>query len=404
MRILYLPFFLLLFQSPFLTGQSREQLQNKRQRLLKEIGKDNELLALNKKDRTVTLDQYYALQRQIRQRQDLVKTLQTEIKLAEKSIARTSHTIQALQEDMDRLEKEYSQMIRQAFRNKMNDDQLLFLFSAKGLADGLKRWTYLKQYEEYRKKQADLILETKMALAEKLSSIESRKKDQEQLLSDAGIQQARLEKELIQNNSILQSLKADERKITKQLNQKKKAHQQLNLTIERIIAREIKERNKVNAALSDNTDARKKTTGVVTFTGNFQKEKGKLAWPVRKGIVVRHFGKQIHPIHKQVTITNNGIDIRATGNNKVSSIHEGLVAGVQFVPGFKNTLIVQHGNFYSVYSNLESVTVKKGEKVVKGQTLGMAGKSQSNDGQEMHLEIWKGKQRLNPLHWLSAEN
>ena len=126
-----------------------------------------------------------------------------------------------------------------------------------------------------------------------------------------------------------------------------------------------------------------------------------MTWPVKNGLITRHFGKQSHPIHKQVQITNNGIDIRATADNLVAAIFDGQVAGTQYVPGYQNTLIIQHGNYYSVYSNLEKVNVKKGDKVESGQLIGLVGKNSQNGTLEVHLEIWKGKQRMNPAVWLS---
>ncbi len=390
------------------TAQNREELTEKRQKLLAEIGQASKLLTNTKKDKKAALDQYYAILRQVHQRQELIETLQQEIDLSNESIDRTSSTINALQLDMSRLEQEYGEMARQTYRNKMNDNQLLFLFSAEGLSDGLKRWRYIQQYDEYRKKQAALILETRASLTEKLNGMELKKVELQDLLLTTERQQALLQQALNLKDNLLKGLKADESRISRLINRKRVAHRKLSSAIENMIALEIKSRvakNRVNAAPTNrnkkpNTTTRTSPSNISASNTAFRQQKGKLVWPVQKGMITRHFGKQNHPIHKQVQITNNGIDIRATASSSVNAIYKGEIAGIQYVPGYQNTLIIQHGDYYSVYSNLETVNVKKGMQVNSGQSIGTAGKNTQNGYLEVHLEIWKGKQRMNPAVWL----
>ncbi len=388
-----------------LIAQNKQALTQKRQALLKEIDTATRLLSATKQDKKAALDQYYTLQRQMKQREELIETLQQEITFSNQSLERTSVTINSLQEDMNRLELEYGEMARQAYRNKMNDNKLLFLFSAEGFSDGLKRWRYIQQYDEYRKKQAGLIIETKASLTEKLKSTEIKQTELASLLATAENQQQLLQKELVRKNGLLKTLKADESRISRLINRKKLAHQKLSVAIEDIIAKEIKNRvgsDRVNTSPSDKPNKNALNAEAIALSStSFKKQKGKLTWPVKNGLITRHFGKQSHPIHKQIQITNNGIDIRATEDNLVASIFDGQVVGTQYVPGYQNTLIIQHGNYYSVYSNLEKVNVKKGAKVERGQLIGIVGKNSQNDRLEVHLEIWKGKQRMNPAVWLS---
>lgn len=400
--------FLCLF-SIILVAQNKQDLTKKRQQLLKEINTAAKLLSATKKDKKAALGQYYTLQRQIEQREELIETLQQEIEFSNQSLNRTTSAINALQADMTRLELEYGEMARQAYRNKMNDNKLLFLFSADGFSDGLKRWRYIQQYDAYRKKQAGLILETRASLSEKLNGIEIKQAELEDLLDTAENQQQLLQKELKRKNGLLKTLKADESRISRLINRKKVAHRKLSTAIENIIAAEIKNRvsaERINATPSKKNSKNSKpntksSKSIASSSTSFRRQKGKLTWPVKNGLVTRHFGKQKHPIHKQVQITNNGIDIRATIDNLVSAIYDGQVVGTQYVPGYQNTLIIQHGNYYSVYSNLEKVNVKKGDTIRGGQLIGIAGKNGQNGTLEVHLEIWKGKQRMNPAVWLS---
>jgi len=392
-----------------LVAQTRQDLTQKRQNLLKEINSAAKLLKTTKQNKKAALDQYYTIQRQVEQREELIETIQQEIEFSNQSLDRTTGAIDALQEDMNRLELEYGEMARQAYRNKMNDNRLLFLFSAKGFNDGLKRWRYIQQYDEYRKKQAGLIIETKASLSEKFKGIEIKQTELANLLATAEQQQQLLQDELIRKNSLLKNLKANESRISRLINQKRAAHKKLSMAIETIIAKEIKSRvgsDRINATPTNKSNKTSNTktkdiTSISALSATFQRQKGKLTWPVKNGLITRHFGKQNHPIHKQVQITNNGIDIRATIDNLVAAVYDGQVAGTQYVPGYQNTLIIQHGNYYSVYSNLEEVKVKKGDKVSNGQLIGIAGKNSQNDKLEVHLELWKGKQRMNPAVWLS---
>lgn len=400
--------FLCLF-SVALVAQNRQDLTEKRQALIKEIDRAAKLLSTTKKDKKTALDQFYTIRRQVEHRAELIETLQKEIEFSNQSLDRTSGAINSLQQDMTRLEMEYGEMARQAYRSKMNDSKLLFLFSAKDFRDGLKRWRYIQQYDEYRKKQANLILETRASLSDKLNGIAIKQAELEDLLATNEKQQQLLEKELGRKNNLLKTLKADESRISRLINRKRSAHRKLSLAIENIIAKEIKSRivsDRVNVTPSKKNNKAsevkyKDSKTITSLSTAFRKRKGKLTWPVKNGLITKHFGKQKHPIHKQVQITNNGIDIRATIDNLVVAIYEGEVVGTQYVPGYQNTLIIQHGNYYSVYSNLEKVSVLKGDKVRNEQLIGIAGKNNQNDKLEVHLEIWKGKQRMNPAIWLS---
>ncbi len=399
----------LCFFSITLGAQNKQDLTEKRQNLLKEINKAAKLLSATKKDKKAALDQYYTLQRQVEQRTELIETLQQEIAFSNQSLIRTSGAINDLQADMNRLELEYGEMARQAYRDKINDNKLLFLFSAEGFSDGLKRWRYIQQYDDYRKKQAGLIIETRASLTEKLNGIEIKRAELDDLLTATENQQQILKKELSRKNGLLKNLKADESRISRLINRKKVAHRKLSAAIENIIAKEIKSRvgsDRINATPSKKAGTTanptsRNSSSIAASSTAFRRKKGQLTWPVKNGLITRHFGKQSHPIHKQVQITNNGIDIRATSNNLVGAIYDGQVAGTQYVPGYQNTLIIQHGNYYSVYSNLEKVNVKKGAQVQSGQLIGIAGKNSQNGTLEVHLEIWKGKQRMNPAVWLS---
>lgn len=396
-KSLLLILIILAVSSNIAVGQNRKELEDKRKRLIQEINQTTNLLEETKKNKTATLNRYIALQRQIRKRKQLVRTLQQEIDYADESMERAYEVIDALNLDVNRLKAEYANMIRTAYRHKMSSSSILFIFSADNLNDAFKRWQYIKRYDKYRKKQAQLILETQATLQSKTDQLEQRKKEKEKLLVSAQQQQQLLSVELKDKDEILKTLKDDESRLALELSQQQDAHSKLNDAIENIIRKEMALKRK--EARSSDALAANKETSTVHLTGDFSKNKGGLPWPVTSGFISRGFGTQPHPTLKEIEITNNGIDIQTEGKANVRAVFEGKVAGTQFIPGYQNTVIVQHGNYYTVYSNLEEVFVKRGDIVKTKQAIGRLG----NENAEVHFEVWKEKQRLNPVNWVTKK-
>lgn len=382
-----------------LQAQNRKDLEEKRIQLIEEINQTTNLLAETKKDKAATLDQFIALQSQIRKRQQLINTLQKELQYANESIARANQVMLALNADIERLKKEYGNMIRSAFRQKMNKSALAFLFSANNLNDAFRRWQYLKQYDRFRKRQAQLILETQGTLQAKAQQLEDTKLEKQKLLRSQEKQTLILNQELTAKNKILKKLKSSESRLVAALDEQQQAHDKLNNAIEAIILKEMVSKRKearTSAALA-NTEEKVNISPVVS--GDFVRNKGRLPWPVKSGDITRYFGTQPHPTIKSVQIANNGIDIRTEKHSDVLAVFEGKVVGIQFIPGYKNTIIVQHGIYYTVYSNLDQIYVKRGDNINVRQSIGKVGK----DKPELHFEIWKEKQRLNPVNWVQKK-
>ena len=382
----------------FLFGQNRKDLENQRKQLLQEIKETNELLETTKRNKETALERYFALQSQIRKRQQLIDNLKEEISFTDASIARTNEVITSLNDDIERLQEEYAAMLRVAYRMKVSNSYLLFLFSADNVNDLFKRWQYLRQYDKYRKKQTRLIAETKITLEEKAKQLATRKEEKQALLTSQESQKQLLNKELKDKDQLLNTLKSDESRLASDLKEQQEAHQKLNNVIESFIRDEMADRRK-SARSSDALEATKALPEIdlTNLSNDFQENKGRLPWPVRSGVITRHFGTQPHPTIKSVEIENNGIDIRSDINARVYSIFHGKVVGTQFVPGYQNMVIIQHGHYYSVYSNLEEVNVKRGDQVRSRQFIGRL----NSENPEVHFEVWREKQRLNPVNWVA---
>lgn len=367
--------------------------------MLLEIKETEVSLKETKKSKAATLDQYLALQNQIRKRQQLINTLHEEVDYANASIGRANEVLAALTYDVGRLKEEYAHIIRTAYRHKLNNSFLLFLFSADSFNDAFRRWQYIRQYDRYRKKQARLIMETKNMLARKARQLEEKLEEKEQLLASQEQQQQLLNQELKDKNRILKELKTSEGRLITELEEQQKSHDALNLAIEEVIREEMaRKRREARAA-----DAAAGTEGIpfpddnAPLSNSFQGNQGRLPWPVKAGYITRQFGKQPHPQIRSVQITNNGIDIRTDEQANVYAVFDGKVAGTQFIPGYKNTVILQHGRYYTVYSNLEEAFVQRGDAVNAREPIGKLGK----DKPEVHFEVWLEKKRLNPVQWVA---
>jgi len=327
--------------------------------------------------------------------------MQEEIADADTAIIRSESVMEALNDDIRRLRNEYAQMLRTAWRIRLQQSHLAFILSAKSLNQALQRRQYVRQYERYRRRQAKLIEETQLMLSNKISQLEKRKTEQQSLIVSVEEQAELLRGEMLNKDKALQSLKADENRLVKDLERREKERERFSSAIEQIIRNEMAQKRKdartappprkITSPAKANDE---RSDPPVPDNSGFGARKGSLSWPVGGGRISRAFGPQPHPTLKGVTVPNNGVDISAPAGSAVSSVHTGKVVGVQFIPGYQNMVIVQHGAYYTVYSNLESLSVSKGDEVAAGQAIGKLGSD------DLHFEVWREKQRLNPAGWL----
>ena len=407
-KILLLTLALLLVTVAGFAQQSRKELEEKRKKLLRDIEQTSSLLQQTKQDKAATLSRYVTLQKQISKRQQLVETLQEEMSFLLNNIERTATVVVDLNDDIERLKSEYVKIARHAYRQKLTHSNWLFLFSAKSFNDAFRRWQYLRQYDRYRQRQARLILDTQQTLLDKIKALEDRKLEKERLLSTEQRQSRMLGMEMQAKNQLLEELKGDEARLARDLEGKQAAANKLNKAIEKVIREEMerirREERSAAAAASAATPGKAvkptATPEVASISSEFQGNRGKLPWPVKNGVITGHFGRQPHPSIPNIEIVNNGIDIQTDEGAPVRAVFEGTVVGTQFIPGFDYMVILQHGSYYTVYSNLEEVSVKKGDKVTIRQAIGKVSTDRKTNTSEVHFEIWKEKTRLNPQEWV----
>jgi septal ring factor EnvC (AmiA/AmiB activator) len=389
-RVINAVFIFLLIQPTF--GQSRKELEERRKDLLKNIEQTTKALQQTREDKEKSLQHYLNLQSQVLNREQLLGNLNNEIANTELRIDRTKTVLSALQSDIERLQMEYREMVRAALRNKMNRNSEAFLLSSESVNQFFKRFILLKQYESYRRRQVSSIFATQATLKNKTNQLSATLAEKETILRSIKGQKEQLGAELKVKNNLLVSLKENEKMLATSLEDQLRQRLKLDQSIERVIRSEMEALSKRNAAAPKSA---KKTMPLKNLS-DFQQAKGNLPWPVEDGQIIRSFGTQQHPDFKDVQTVNNGIDILATPKAPVKVVFPGKVVGTQVVPGFQYTVIVQHDNFYTVYANMEHILVKRGDIVGVNQSIGSLG----DEKPEIHFELWKEKQRLNPSDWI----
>lgn len=426
-RALLASIFLMLLVPAIVFAQSKKELEDKRKKIIRDITATQKMLEKTKANKEATYDRYLALQNQINSRESLIETIQEELAATEDGIVRNQAVIESLQHDIMQMRQEYGRTVRHAFRQKTISNPLLYILSADNLNQAFRRWLFLRKYDERRSEQTKAIAATQEMLKKRTGQLESTRVEKAELLESLQGQKASLSGELVEKNEMLKFLSKDENRLKTDLDKKQAAHEALNNAIEKIISEEVRKRVEESRAKPEATPpppataekpekkpdkkpivntpkpapapAPESNAGDVATT-SFAKNRGKLPWPVENGFVARAFGRQKHPTLKNIEITNNGVDIRTEEQAAVKAVFEGIVAGTQYIPGHDYTVIIQHGDYYTVYSNLEETNLTKGEIVRSKQVIGTVSTNSITGSSELHFELWHQKERLNPSLWI----
>lgn len=397
---------LLLLQWLYNYAQSdKEQLQQKKTKIEEEINYTNKLLDETKRTRQTSLNQLIILKNQIGKRQELINTINSEINDINSEINSDKKKIKQLKNDLEALKDEYAKMIYYAYINRSSYRRLMFIFSSKDFNQAYQRLKYFQQYTAYRKNQVREIQETQEKLNQKIALLEEQRLNKETLISSKAKENEKLNKEKEQKNTAVLSLQKKEKQLKKALREKEKAARDLQLAIERIIAEEIRlaaERaNKTGSSASRLTSIAL-TPEEMELSNTFSNNKGKLPWPSERGIISSTFGEHSHPVLKGIKTNNNGIDILTNDGAIARAVYSGVVTSVMSIPNYNNVVIIRHGEYLTVYSNLEDVFVRRGDEIKIKDSIGRVYTDPVQSKTELHFELWKGKTRLNPQIWLAG--
>jgi len=381
---------LIAFISQVSFSQSKEELRDKISNNKKEISTASKILEETRQSRSSSVNELYIIQKRIELRNELIDNLNTQIANLDRDISNTQKDINELQAELKKLKEDYAKIIYFAFKNHKSLDRLMFILSSKTFNQAYKRYKYLRQYAEFRRNQAHEIKVKTEKLKLRVQELTNLRHQKEDILASKVDEKAKLKREKTSLASKITNLKSKEKELRQEIAQKKKIIDQLEKEIERIIAEE-RERTKLWKNLSE--DQRELSMA-------FEKSKGELPWPITDGIVTRKFGENSHPVLKGVKTYNNGIDISTTKNSKVRCIFPGIARRVVAIPGANLTVIVRHGNYLTVYSNLVDVNVKPGAKIPQGEVIGEVFNNEDKNENILHIEIYKESDKMNPEAWL----
>ena len=296
-------------------------------------------------------------------------------------------------------------MIYYSFKNKNTYDRLMFIFSSEDFNQAYRRLKYFQQYSAYRKAQVKLMQETQEKLDNKVQEYEAQIAERESLLSELQEEYDALTQEKASKNRNVVQLSKKEKDLKKDLRNKQQAAQKLENAIKDIITEEIRlaeERAKRESSMKK-ADDMSLTPVEFELSANFANNRGKLPWPSARGIVSGTFGEHSHPVLKHVKVKNNGINILTTEGENARAVFEGKVTRVMSVPNYNTVVIIRHGEYLTVYSNLIEVYVKSGDDVSTMQSIGKIFTDPEESKTELHFEIWKAKTLQNPAYWLAKK-
>jgi len=388
-RILLCFFLVTVCSLSVLAQKSKNQLQKEKQQNLERIKEVEKIINETSAKKKNTLGALSALTEQISAQEKLVRSIKGEVNLLDGEISENNDIIVTLEDDLDRLKKEYRTMLFAAQKANNSATRLTFLFSAATFDQLVMRMRYMKQYSETRVLQAEQITKVQEELSGQVKQIRVIREEKNKLLNEQLAATENLTGMKQKQNSLVKSLEKEEKKLRKDLDNTKKAVARLDKLIEDLIKEEME-----RAARANKGEA-------ITLSNSFEENKNKFMWPVSSGFVSQKFGRQNHPVLKGIVQQNNGVNIQTQENEKVKSIFEGEVRRVAFIQGLGSTVIIKHGDYLTVYAGLKEVFVRSGQKVTTNQEIGKVF-SNVEGVSELRFQIFKNTTALDPQGWLKS--
>ena len=408
---------------------SREELEGRKKQIQAEIDDAQRQLDETQKNKNATMGQLHALQNKLAVRQKLIGSINDEIDNISSSIQTSATEVVILKQTLEEYKVRYAQSIRYSYETRSSYGMLAFLFSSSSFNDAVRRMGYLKKFRDYRKQQVEQIRLTKAQIEHKIGVLNSQKAQKDELLNSQVQQNQALQKETEETNHVVQELKGKEKELVSNIEKNKKAAKRLDKAIGDIIRREIeiaRKRAEEEAKKKNEEDRRAAASGsrpsgikvspdnnaagggtatttprpvaapsyslsmtpeVTALSNNFQANKGRLPWPVDKGFIAEPFGRHRHAVAEKVMVDNQGLEIQTAAGATARAVFEGAVVSVSYIPGMGQLVVIKHGEFFTAYSRLENISVKKGDNVHVKQQLGTVILNDDNVPM-MHFELW----------------
>tara|TARA_R110000772_G_scaffold147996_1_gene258418 strand:+ start:1243 stop:2478 length:1236 start_codon:yes stop_codon:yes gene_type:complete len=380
------------------------ELENMRLTIINEIKQINALLFKTSGQKKSVLTEVEDISQRISARENLIKVTNRQANLLTRNINDNLQKIEQLRDELKELKDDYAAMIIKSYKSKSQQSRIMFLFSSENFLQAYKRLQYMKQYARQRKKQGESIKEKTTLLQQLNIDLIDQKKKKEVLITENEGEKKELQQEKKDQEVLVASLRKDEGKFSSQIKKKQKQSAAIEKQIEDLIREAIAKSNR-EAAKKTSTKVSKATTFALTpeakvLAANFTNNKGKLIWPVQKGVVTQSFGSHRHPQFPNVTTNNNGVDITTEANAEARAIFAGEVNQIQQIKGANQAIFIRHGDYITIYRNLATVLVKKGDKVTAKQSIGTIYKNPINGKTVLKFYIYKNAKKMNPADWV----
>ncbi len=380
----------LIISLPSLAQKSKSTLEKEKKENLNRIQETQEILLSTKKKKAATLGQLNALNAQIRSRESLIVSIGEEIEWYDLEIGETELIIESLETDLEELKIEYGKMLFAGYKASQSQDKLTFLFSSASFNQLLMRLKYFEQYGQYRRNQAVQIEKVQHILEIEVQAYEIIRVEKSTLLTEEISEQAKLKSLRGKQNQLVAQLSKQQSQLSGELATRKKAAEEINTLIASIIASERRSATTTSDAVA------------LRMSSSFAGNQRKLPWPVDQGFISMGFGLQKHPVLKLVEVNNKGVYIQTRPNEVIKVVFDGRVSAVAAIPGMNKAVIVQHGEYRTVYANLKNVVVKRNQEIKLNDKIGEI--YTDGDGlAELYFELWKNNKTLNPQQWLTKK-
>ena len=368
--------------------QTRKSLEIERDTNLKKINEAEKILKETEQSKNVTIGRLRVINKQINNRQDLILNLRKDIRSQNNEISSLRVLILSLTNDLIIMNKEYSEMIYYSYKSRSSLEKLSYIFSSQNYNQMFRRLNYIFQYSNIRRNQIIEIENVKDELSDQEQNLVNIKIKKDDLLKDELSENNKLQKLKNRQKKTISDLNKKQNRIRKEINERKIALNKLDELIRNIIRREKE--------LTSSTD---ENINLLELTEGFESRIGKLQWPVKSGFISNKFGEHPHPVIKNIKVKNDGIDIQTNKSSKVYSVFSGKVSTVAFIPGMNNVVIINHGEYYTLYAKLKNLNVVKGDNISSGDLI--AELVTNADGiTELQFQVWKNNIKLNPEKWI----
>ena len=372
-----------------------KQLESQRLLIKKEIENINSLLFNNSKTTKIAYNDLENISIRILKNQELIRLTNQQINILTNEIDKKNDSIDFLKSEIKQVRKQYSLMIKNSYKSKLKESRLMFLLSSDDFLQALKRTRYINQFTEDRKRVADKISNSINLLDQKITMLNSLKSDKNNLLKQNNENQINLKAEEKSKERLISGLRRKENAYKKQINDKQKISINLDNEIDRLIKEAIRKSNN-----ESNNNIFKLTPEARALSEKFSANKGNLPWPVVRGVVIRKFGLQPHPVVRTTKIQSNGLVIATTKDAEIRAVFNGFVLSILKFKGSNITVLIQHGSYITAYKNIDEVYVEKGEKVSALQKIGKVFDPKDGSKSTLQFSIFNNTKAIDPYIWI----